>query len=535
MFGKSQLKNVSVSDTRGVFLTSPEIDLDWSPGAWLSNKLHIDSVTADRVTLVRLPKLKPSARRGKILPGFDIHIGELAIKRLEIGPQVSGQPRSGTLRGKADIRSGRALVELAASLDNGGDRIALKLDAEPDRDKFDVEARVISPANGVIPALVGTRRAIGLSIAGNGSWTRWRGKAALDLSGQPAARLALGVDSGRYRLTGKWDADQFLTGKFQRLTSPMVDVSGDATLKDRILDGQLIARLAGASRGRQRRDQPRRQQLSRDGPRHRPAQAAGIVPQHDRQEHPHGVDARRPVRDRRLFLPADLAPRSVRRYWLRSTCAPRGAGRLTPWPMRVPIRLQAKAITGIGDVAGAMLANPKIEGWLTITPKLVRGEDLKLTSAKWNGKLSLLIDLVTGRFEVLLSGAMQRYLIPGLGIVDVITDLKVVPGPNNKGSHVVGTAKAWVRRLDNSFFRDLTGGLPSLTTNLERGNDNIVHFTQFAALLAQAQAVGGGAALPRRHLPHRRFRPPGEIRAGQADPRRAYRAAAARPAARPAQ
>ena len=142
--------------------------------------------------MIRQPKLKPSARRGKILPGFDIHIGELAIKRLEIGPGVSGQPRSGTLRGKADVRSGRALVELAARFDNGGDRIALKLDAEPDRDRFDIEARVISPANGVVPALVGTRRAIGLSIGGNGSWTRWRGKAALDLSGKPAARLALG-------------------------------------------------------------------------------------------------------------------------------------------------------------------------------------------------------------------------------------------------------------------------------------------------------------------------------------------------------
>src|SRR5438552_6310346 len=129
--------------------------------------------------------------------------------------------------------------------------------------------------------------------------------------------------------------------------------------------------------------------------------------------------------------------------------------------MRVPVRLSAKAITGIGDVAGAMLASPRIEGWLTVTPKLVQGQDLKLTSAKWNGKLSLLIDLVTGRFEVLLSGAMQRYLIPGLGVVDVMTDLKVVPGEGGHGSHVVGSARAWVRRLDNSFFETLTGGLPS--------------------------------------------------------------------------
>src|SRR5262249_41572342 len=92
-----------------------------------------------------------------------------------------------------------------------------------------------------------------------------------------------------------------------------------------------------------------------------------------------------------------------------------GRGRFAPWPMRVPIRLQARAITGIGDVAGAMLANPKIEGWLSVTPKFVRGDGLALTSAKWNGKISLLIDLVSGRFEVQLSGAMKRYLIPGLG------------------------------------------------------------------------------------------------------------------------
>jgi translocation and assembly module TamB len=160
--------------------------------------------------------------------------------------------------------------------------------------------------------------------------------------------------------------------------------------------------------------------------------------------------------------------------------------------MRVPIRLAAKAIIGLGDVAGPMLANPQIEGWLSVTPKLVQGQDLKLSSAKWNGKLSLLIDLVTGRFDVLLSGAMKRYLIPGLGLVDVVTDLHVVPGPNNQGSHVVGTAKAWVRRLDNSFFQGLTGGLPSLTTNLERGNDGVVHFSNLQIYSPRLRLSGAG-------------------------------------------
>src|SRR5207248_6532366 len=110
-------------------------------------------------------------------------------------------------------------------------------------------------------------------------------------------------------------------------------------------------------------------------------------------------------------------------------------------------------------------------------------------------KLSLLIDLVTGRFEALLSGAMQRYLIPGLGVVDVMTDLKVVPGQGGHGSHVVGSAKAWVRRLDNSFFESLTGGLPSLTTSLERGNDGIVRFTNLQIYSPKLRLSGAGARL----------------------------------------
>src|SRR3954463_16304162 len=212
IFGKSQLKNVSVSDSQGVFLTSPNIKLDWAPGAWLRNKLYIDSVTAQRVALIRLPKLKPSTRKGPILPGYDIHIGELRIDRVDIGPAVSGRPRSGSIPGKGGGGSGRALVELSALINNGGDRILFHLDAEPDRDRFDVGARVVAPADGLVPAAIGTKRSINLAVGGTGSWTRWRGSAALDMSGRPAARLALGVDRGRYRLQGHWAPAQFLKG-----------------------------------------------------------------------------------------------------------------------------------------------------------------------------------------------------------------------------------------------------------------------------------------------------------------------------------
>ena len=169
-----------------------------------------------------------------------------------------------------------------------------------------------------------------------------------------------------------------------------------------------------------------------------------------------------------------------------------GSGRLSPWPMRVPLRLTARAITGVGDVAGAILANARLDGILTITPKFVRGEGLQLRSAKLNAKMGLLIDLVTGRFQVVLSGGMTRYFIDGLGIVDVQSELTVVPGPGGKGSRVVGTGKAWVRRLDNSFFAGLTGGLPRIETRLERGPDGIVRFSGMQFYSPKLRLTGEG-------------------------------------------
>jgi translocation and assembly module TamB len=490
IFGKSQLRNFSVSDQQGIFLVSPNVTVDWSPGAWLYNSLHIDSLTAQRATLIRKPKLKPSLKKGPILPGFDIYIGELRIDRLDLAPQVAGRPYSGKLSGRADVRSGRALVDLTARL-GSDDKALIHLDAEPDGNRFELGARVLGLDHGPIAALAGTQRAIRLNIDGAGTWARWRGKAELDLSGRPTARLALGVDQGRYRLQGHWNPAQFLTGKFHRLTLPLVTIRGDATLKSSVLDGTLTA------------SSPELRAIARG--------AFNLTDRNYRGVRI-GVDLLKPPalfpnmtgRNVRLLWTLD-GPAATADYSYRLTSPhvqfdstgfddlrAEGRGRFTSWPMRVPMRLSARAITGVGDVAGAMLAHPQIEGWLSITPKLVRGDGLKLTSAKWNGKLSLLIDLVTGKFEVQLSGAMQRYLIPGIGLVDVMTDLKVVPGPNNKGSHVVGTAKAWVRRLDNSFFRDLTGGLPWLTTNLERGSDGIVHFTDLQLYSPKLRLSGAG-------------------------------------------
>ena len=489
IFGEVRLKQVELLDTRGLFAASPEIELDWAPGAWLYNTLHIDRLEADRFRLIRLPALKPTTRKGPLLPGFDIHIGRLDVRRFEVGAAVAGRPSVGRILGSADVRAGRAMVNVQSAL-SGGDRLALVLDAEPGRNRFDVDLRASAPADGLLPALVGVRRPIDLRIAGDGLWSRWTGEGRLVVSGTEAARLALVNESGRFRLDGNVRPAPFVGGKVGRLANPAIRVRGAATFADRQLDGELTLaspQLRAVARGTI--------DLARNAYRDLRL----------------GVDLLEPSalfrnmrgRNVRMLWTLD-GPFASAAYSYRLTSPQvyfdntgfidvlaEGRGKLSAWPMRVPLRLRAKAIAGVGDVAGGILRNLTIEGMLAVTPKLVRGDNLKLTSDKLSGRMSLMIDLVTGRFDVVLSGGMKRYAIPGLGIVDVQTRLRVVPGAGGK-ARVVGTAEAWVRRLDNSFFASLMGGRPRLTTNLERTEDGVLHFSNLQLYSPKLRLSGSG-------------------------------------------
>ena len=491
IFGKATLRNVAVADTRGVFLTSPAIEVDWAPGAWLYNSLHIDTLEADRVTLGRLPALRRTERRGPILPDFDIHIGRLEIRRLELLRGVTGTPRYGGVTGAATIRAGRAMVQLGARLNANGDRVAIGLDAFPDRDRFDLAVDLASPANGLVPALVGVKRPIKLRIAGDGGWSRWQGVAELDLSEREAARLRLAAADGRYRLGGTLFPAPFLKGRPQRLTAPRVKVSGAGTFEDRVLDGRVS--LASAAL--------------------RAVASGGFdLAASEYRRVNLGVDLLRPqslfpnMRGRNVRLVWTLdGPSDRARYSYRLTSPQvsfdqtgftdvraEGRGRLSPWPMRVPMRLTAKTITGVGEQAGAILANARLEGMLSLTPQRLQGNNLQLTSDKLKARVSLMIDLVTGRFDVLLSGGLTRYFIPGLGVVDVSTELRVEPGPGGKGSRVVGAGKAWVRRLDNAFFANLAGGLPRIETRIERMPDGILRFRDTQLFAPKLRLSGKG-------------------------------------------
>jgi translocation and assembly module TamB len=488
---RTQLKDVRIYDPDGLFAESPGIDLDWRPLDFLWGRLQIHEARSDLVILHRTPQLIPSPEPRPILPDYDIHVGRLDVRQLRIGSAVTGRERSGSLTGEADIRAGRALVGLAAEIRDGGDRVRLRLDAEPDRDRFDIAARIEAPANSVVGAMVGTERPLRLVVGGDGVWTRWAGAAQLDVSGQRTADLRLTMDRGAFRANGWAAPAPFLRGKLQRLTAPRILVDGTGALRERRLNGRLSLRSAALrieTRGT----------LDLAGSRYENVEIA--------------ADLLRPpamfpnMTGRQIRLTALLDGRFGEAAFVYRLTAPRmafdqtgfedvratGRGVMSPWPVRAPILATARRVTGVGEVAGGILANMRLEGVLQVTPQRLSGDRLVFTSDKLRGLVSLGVDLRTGVYAVALNGGLRTYAIPGFGVVDVLSELRAVPGPGGRGTVVAGRARAWVRRLDNRFLATIAGGLPQLDTNLVRGPDGIIRFTNLRLAAPSLTLAGSG-------------------------------------------
>ena len=291
--------------------------MDWRPISFLFNRLLIHELESDLVILHRLPDLIEPEAPGPVLPDYDVHIGRFDVRQVRIGERVTGRERIGSLSGEAEIRSGRALIGLNALVRDGGDRLRLRIDSEPDRDRFDIDARVRAPANSVVGAMLGTRRPVSLDIGGDGGWTRWNGTARLDISGRRTAELAIVMNRGRFRTTGWAAPSPFLRGKLQRLTAGRVLVAGTGTFFDRRLAGRLSLRSAALrveSRGAVDLGRGRYDDVAIAAELLRPGRS---VPQHDRPPGSADRPDRRPLRPRRFRLPDHRAARRLRRHRLR--------------------------------------------------------------------------------------------------------------------------------------------------------------------------------------------------------------------------
>ncbi|MEI9926556.1 MAG: translocation/assembly module TamB domain-containing protein [Sphingomonas sp.] len=461
LYGALVLRDVEVRDTKGAFASAQQVALDWRPFSYFANRIDVRALTSPTIRLDRMPALKPgpSDPDAPILPSLHIDVARLDLARIDVGPGVDGRRHIAQLSGSAHIADGRAQVTangatLAGPGVSGGDRLAVKLDAVPDKDRLDLDVRLNAPAEGLVAGLAGLKAPLTLSIAGKGSWKHWSGQAVSTLGGAELADLAIESQSGTFHVRGATHPGLYLKGA---LAAPQLDVALDAAWGDRKADTRLQLRSSalsvdcaglidlGASRfGNFRIDAL----LLTPG-----AIATNLVARSVRVTAAFDGPFARPLVDYKLQA-ASLGFGGTAVEGLYAE----GRARVDADRILVPVSARAARVTGLDSAAGGTLTNLTVNGDIAISGGHILSDNLKLKSDRIDATAILAADMGTGRYTGALKGRINDYQVAGFGVVNLTTDANLYAVPGG-GWGIKGTIAAKTAKIYSDGVRSFLGGL----------------------------------------------------------------------------
>jgi translocation and assembly module TamB len=466
LYGKLTLHDLKISDPTGVFATAPEVDLDWRPFAYARSHVDIRAASAPLITLARLPALKPvpSDPNAPTLPDLDIDIGRLRVAKLVLGAAVAGTRRVMTLDADAHIANGRAQIHGNAAALDGGDRLALTLDAVPDADRLVLDARLAAPTDGIVAGMAGLSQPLVAQMSGRGNWSGWKGRAQAMLGGQPLADLDLHARGGTFTVKGALHPGLIMAGPVARLTAPGLLVDLSTTLAQRRADTHVSLRsdaLAVTASGL----------LDLASSRFGGVQVeAQLLTPGSIGPHLNGRDVRaslrldgafaRPVIDYKISAGALGFDKTVVQGLYAEGRAQVNADRIL-----IPVAARIVRVTGLNAAAGGLLTNVAINGDLGFNGHTILSDNLRIRSPQIDAAAIVVADLSTGIYRGGLKGRVNNYRIRGVGSFNLKTDVKLVTAASG-GFGLQGHFGVETVRIDNAPAASFLGGRTIVTGDI---------------------------------------------------------------------
>jgi len=486
LFKHARLRDVRFSDPRGQFARIADADVQWYPLAWFANRVDVDWLRIGTAELARLPQLKSTGPAKSILPSFDLRLMDLRVDRLALGAAVSGQAHVVQARGRIDIRSRRAVVNLSALALDGADTVRIALDSRPDDGRFDVDAAVTAPKDGIIAGLAGFRESMTFAVKGEGDWAHWRGRFTAMHDSGPLADVAIDAKKGDFTLHGPIDR----IGPLAALGKGMAMLDADFVVENRVVSGKASLAMSGVALsarggvdlGRARYDNLLVQAQARDLSRI----ASSLLGR--------GADFKArlsgPFSTAQIDLLLTLAELRQGGFVL-SGLRLSGDGRMNSKGGAWPIKLTVQSVHSGNPALDPPLQNLGAQGLVRMTDGIFRLDRTKLRASGLSGELSGSFTPATGALALAFTGGMNGLELHGLGRVDVEAALKLVRPPRGALSFG-GTARATVQRLDNGFLHSIGGGLPVVTTGLAFGPDGRLDLRDLHVVAPALDLAGEG-------------------------------------------
>ncbi|MEI6419108.1 MAG: hypothetical protein WCO82_08575, partial [Sphingomonadales bacterium] len=484
-------KDLVVADASGDVALVPELALRWHPLALAGKRFEADRLTAPRLRLLRLPRLRPTTST-TLLPDFDIRIRRLAVARIELAPAITGQALTLQLGGDVDIAAGRlvAHARLVTLGMGSGDRLQLALDSRPDDKVFDADISLNAPANGLIARAAGLKAPLTAELTGDGRWGAWQGRLTARLGNAALADARLTHDGSAFTLAGSALPALLLTGPAARLLAGPLAVRarlvpGDATMAltasiaGPALTGQLDARIA---RQGEVIETGRLQLALRQPAALHPRFAATAL----------GGTA--------SLAGTLLAPRltfrlaATRAGWGDvQLLAPVVTGRLAlggKAGLPIDLALAAPGLAGVNANALPYLQQLRLAGRLNWQQGRLQANGVRLVSNRLSGTGNLDWRAASGQWRIGLGLTLPGEALPGVGIGTASAQLLLGPG----AVLASGPVQLRVTRLDNTSIAKLSGGLPVLAGQLSV-TDNLALALSGLTLNAPDATLAGSASM----------------------------------------
>ena len=494
LYGKMDLINLSISDPKGVFFTSPKVSLDWRPLKYLGNLIDVRDLSADKATLMRAPALIAGDPNAPLLPDLNFDIGRVRFGHLLIEPALTGRRHVAVIDGSLKIADRRAEVNaLIATISRadiiGGDRMTLKLSAVPEKNILNLSSQVQAPADGLLAGLAGWRVPFDMAISGQGDWREWRGTLNAKADRAPLATLGLTARSGLFALTGTATPAAIVPASYRDLLSPPLTIAATAKLDQRRAD--IVANLKSAvllvaakglvDLGTNRFDGVKadavllrqtaiasnmaatglRASIALDGPMATPLIGYDVTAQ-------------------------SLGVNGIGIDGFHAT----GKAQIDSDHMLIPVNATARRISGLNATAGALLTNVRVAGDLAVQGPRILSDNLKIRSDRLDATALVVADMSRGFYTGAINGRLNDYRIESVGVFNLVSDVKLVQKADS-GFLLRGKVSTRSTKLFSDGVRGFLGGNLLASSQLAYGSDGVVRFSNLRLTSPQLRVDNG--------------------------------------------
>ncbi len=516
LLSKFDLVDVVVKDLDGTLALIPIARVDWEPVTLVGRLVSINRIDVPEVRILRMWAINPRDPDEPLLPDIDIRVGRFDVSRLVLEKPLLGRREVLRALGRADIRAGRVLLDMQATAE-AGDRLLLLLDAEPDRDHFDLKADLRAPAGGMISTATKIDQPLTVLASGNGTWARWRGQLNADMGApgdadedtgaavQRLVALNIQADDGLFRVRGALNPAPLMSSPMVDFVRPNIDV--DLTARRAPPSG-----LLGTDSRFELRFVASSQALALSG--------GGIIDTRNNRldgvrmesvlKAPQLINPGLSGRGMRATITADGKLADPQIAWsiradtvrFEGENGPVGADAIAAQgrvmlandarPLSVDFTATSGPTTGLPPEIAALLQQPRLTGMLTLDNGTLNARTLQLVTTQMTarGDAALLPD---GRATANLDAQLARLEVPNLGPVALRAVARIARTPGNSPS-VDGRFEARSLGLVNAGVSDFLGGPPTAAGNFTLAPDGRIAISGAALTSPNLQFAGARAS-----------------------------------------